>query len=503
MQQQQPFTRTGFIPNWHSISARIDAGDAWYLNEHITAHMCGQRHWLRDYVELIPAVPVAVASDECRLAHGQGNVDVFAYNGVDWNRMYMTNVFHVPCLATNLFSVKQALEKKITLRIDDQLFTFAKDNNVLAIGICQSDGSRKMFMRVQQQTKAASALALASLSIMHRVLLRCWHERFGHADIAYTKYVLRMHGIDYIEETPFQCEACVYGKNQRSTIVSRGEHGRRGQECGEIMHMHMYGPLRGASFDGFNYLMFMQDDYSQYRIVYYLARKADASARIRKFIQTVRKYSGYRVRHLRSDCIDDELIDDDIRQFFQSRQIQYEAVPYSSDHDNRAVVEAARCMMFAKHLDSNFWSEAIRTAVYVLNHIGNSSVPDRTPYELWLNRMPSIDQLRIFGEDVFVPADKPCMWHTKVSACTLVGYAKYEGYRIWNSETRKVDELHDVYFVAHVNNTVPVCDSERQSQCGSMADSSTNELHHKQSVSSTWWKYNKGKRRFPAKLTPT
>lgn len=43
-------------------------------------------------------------------------------------------------------------------------------------------------------------------------------------------------------------------------------------------------------------------------------------------------------------------------------------------------------MLCAKNLPKKLWAEAINTAAYVINRSGKSSVPTKTPYELWFNK---------------------------------------------------------------------------------------------------------------------
>lgn len=67
----------------------------------------------------------------------------------------------------------------------------------------------------------------------------------------------------------------------------------------------------------------------------------------------------------------------------------------------RTIVEAARTILHAAKLDLTFWSEAVNTAVYVLNRSSRSSVSDKTPYELWFNKSPDLNKLHVFGQTVY------------------------------------------------------------------------------------------------------
>ena len=40
--------------------------------------------------------------------------------------------------------------------------------------------------------------------------------------------------------------------------------------------------------------------------------------------------------------------------------------------------------------------EALKTAIYILNRVPSKSV-SKTPYELWIGRVPSLNHLRVWG----------------------------------------------------------------------------------------------------------
>lgn len=57
----------------------------------------------------------------------------------------------------------------------------------------------------------------------------------------------------------------------------------------------------------------------------------------------------------------------------------------------------ARCMMKAKHLQIEFWVEAVSCAIYLSNRSLTRNVRDQTPQEAWRGRNPSVKNLKIFG----------------------------------------------------------------------------------------------------------
>ncbi|UYV63174.1 K02A2.6-like, partial [Cordylochernes scorpioides] len=121
----------------------------------------------------------------------------------------------------------------------------------------------------------------------------------------------------------------------------------------------------------------------------------------------------------------------------------------SAKSENRTLIEAARSMIYAKNISLKLWAEAVNTATYVLNRTGPTQIEGKTPYELWFDKKPAVDHLRIFGTECFVhvPDEKRRKLDTKSEKGILVGYcSNKDGYRIWMLNSNKVVTSRDVIF---------------------------------------------------------
>ena len=89
------------------------------------------------------------------------------------------------------------------------------------------------------------------------------------------------------------------------------------------------------------------------------------------------------------------------------------------------------------------WSEALKTAMYILNRVPSKAVPT-TPFELWTGRKPSLRHLHVWGcpaeARIYNPQEK------KLDSRTISGYfigypEKSKGYRFYcpNHSTRIVE----------------------------------------------------------------
>lgn len=53
--------------------------------------------------------------------------------------------------------------------------------------------------------------------------------------------------------------------------------------------------------------------------------------------------------------------------------------------------------MKSMQVPSRFWAEAISVAVYVLNRSPTKSLQNKTPFEAWHGKKPSVNHLKVFG----------------------------------------------------------------------------------------------------------
>nr|GEX60086.1 zinc finger, CCHC-type [Tanacetum cinerariifolium] len=77
--------------------------------------------------------------------------------------------------------------------------------------------------------------------------------------------------------------------------------------------------------------------------------------------------------------------------------------PYSPQQNgvverrNRTIMSTTRCMMKATSMPQNFWAEAVKHAIYILNNVPTKALEDITPYEAIKQRKSNLGNLRIFG----------------------------------------------------------------------------------------------------------
>ncbi|UYV71898.1 hypothetical protein LAZ67_9000983 [Cordylochernes scorpioides] len=214
------------------------------------------------------------------------------------------------------------------------------------------------------------------------------------------------------------------------------------------------GPMLEVSKGGMRYFVCFKDDFTKYRSVYFLKEKSQVIEKLEQFLLET-KTTGHTVKEILTDG-GKEFVNKETSKITNKYGINHRiTMPYtpqqngSAERENRTLIEAARSMIYAKNMSLKLWAEAVNTATYVLNRTGPTQIEGKTPYELWFDKKPAVDHLRIFGTECFVhvPDEKRRKLDAKSKKGILVGYcSNKDGYRIWMPNSNKVVTSRDVIF---------------------------------------------------------
>ena len=65
-----------------------------------------------------------------------------------------------------------------------------------------------------------------------------------------------------------------------------------------------------------------------------------------------------------------------------------------AERRNRTLVDMVRSMLSNSNLPKFLWTDALKTAVYILNRVPTKAVP-KTPFKLWKNWKPSLRHMHV------------------------------------------------------------------------------------------------------------
>ena len=59
-------------------------------------------------------------------------------------------------------------------------------------------------------------------------------------------------------------------------------------------------------------------------------------------------------------------------------------------------------MIYHANLSKAYWGEAVNIAVHILDRVPTKAVAEKTPYEVFTGKRPSIAYFKVFGCSAFV-----------------------------------------------------------------------------------------------------
>jgi transposase InsO family protein len=149
-----------------------------------------------------------------------------------------------------------------------------------------------------------------------------------------------------------------------------------------------------------------------------------------------------------------EFLNSDLREFFQSERIRDEtSAPYTSQQNgraerfNRSLKEKIRMLLLQAKARQSLWSEALPTAVRLLN-LRAIKGKTTTPYELLFGRKPAVHYLRVFGYLAYIKThDKDLSaFSPRSEAGMFVGYEPASNaYRVLVGDKIKVSKNCEMF----------------------------------------------------------
>ncbi|GJX05297.1 putative ribonuclease H-like domain-containing protein [Tanacetum coccineum] len=273
------------------------------------------------------------------------------------------------------------------------------------------------------------------------------------------KYTIKTGNLDF--ENDQTCVACQKGKQHRASCKSKTDNSINLPLY--LLHMDLFGPTFVKSLIKKMYCLVVTDDYSRLTWVFFLATKDETSGILKSFITGIESLVDHNVKVIRCDngtefknremnqfCEMNSIL----RQFSVARSPQQNGV---TDRRNMTLIEAARTMLADSKLPTTFWAEAVNTACYVQNRVLVVKPHNKTPYELFHDRTPTLSFMRPFGCHVTIlnTIDHLDKFNGKVDEGFFVGYSlNSKVFRVFNSRTRIVEENLHIRFSESIPNVV-------------------------------------------------
>src|SRR3954465_3659428 len=262
-----------------------------------------------------------------------------------------------------------------------------------------------------------------------------WHSRLCHVNFG---LMSRLSSLSLIPTFAIakgsKCHSCVQSKQPRKPHTAAEE---RNLAPLELVHSDLC-EMNGVLTKGEKrYFMTLIDDATRFCYVYLLQTKDEALDYFKIYKAEVENQLERKIKRLRSDR-GGEYFPKIFDEFCQEHGIIHERTPpYSpqsngvAERKNRTLTDLVNSMLATAGLSKAWWGEALLTSCHVLNRVPNKN-KEKTPYEEWVGRKPSLSYLRTWGclAKVNVPIPKKRKLRPKTVDCVFLLYAFYSiGYR--------------------------------------------------------------------------
>jgi hypothetical protein len=140
---------------------------------------------------------------------------------------------------------------------------------------------------------------------------------------------------------------------------------------------------------------------------------------------------------------------------------------------NRTIFERIRCILSHAKLPKSFWSEAMKTAVDLINLSPSFPLECDFSQRVWTGKDVSFEHLRVFGCRAFVHVliGERSKLDSKAKQCIFLGYGHEDfGYKFWDPVTKKI--IRSRYVIFFEDQTIEDIEQTKkpESLCGDRVD---------------------------------
>ncbi|GJX50344.1 putative ribonuclease H-like domain-containing protein [Tanacetum coccineum] len=436
---------------------QMDLQDQGVIDSGCSRHMTGNMSYLTDYEEIDGGYVAFGGNPKGGKITGKGTIKT--------GNLDFENVYFVRELKFNLFSVSQMCDKKNSVLFNDTECIVLSPNFKLI-------DESQVLLRVPRKNNMYS---VDLKNIVPKGGLTClfakatsdesklWHRRLGHLNFKTINKLVKGNLVRGLPSKLFKndetCVACQKGKQHRASCKSKTENSI--SLSLHLLHMDLIGPTFVKSLMKKIYCLVITNDYSRFTWVFFLVTKDETSGILKSFIIGIENLVDHKVKVIRCDNRT-EFKNKEMNQFCKKKGIlrQYSVTRTPQQNEvaesrNRTLIEAARTMLADSKLPTIFWAEAVNTACYVQNRVLVVKPHNKTPYELFHGRTPTLSFMRPFRCPVTI---LNTIYHLgrfngKADEGFFLRYSlNSKAFRVFNSRTRIVEENLHIRFSESTTN---------------------------------------------------
>lgn len=389
--------------------------DTWIKDSGATHHMIPKEEYFSKIDRNTQIQDITMADGTKTSTTGKGTVSaiVNSVNSRSVVNFEARNTLLVPKISYGILSVKQLVENNKKVLFNEKgCFIYDTDGNLLI----EAKEKDRLFTINTEPAKREKSILNSVNRKEKSESLDLWHRRMMHVNkhqILQMKNMESVIGLNCEESSPTQCDSCLLGKSTRQPFPKRPiENTERRTTILELVHSDLMGPVDIPSWGNKKYMLSIIDDASRYVFVRFLKKKSDALSEFKKWKIEVEKQTEKNLKRIRTDN-GLEFCSKNWTEFCESSGIRHETtMTYTPQQNgiaercNRTLLDLVRSQLQESDLPKSAWAELIYTAAYIRNRVTNSHNKEKTPYEIWTGRKPSVRHLRAIGCEVFVHIPK-------------------------------------------------------------------------------------------------
>ena len=339
-------------------------------------HVVGDASILHDVKKIAPLSVITVAGEVS--VDTMGTVKgTIASSG---KHIILQQVLLVPD-SPNLLSVQRLTANGFKVLFDSQICRINKEDETLL-----QTTTGRVKIQVHQPSQATA------LSVSENVL---WHFRCNHISPSRLKHLNKDQSKSKF--TNSQCKGCCQGKMQRARIQSK----KKQYQCFNKLVGDAMGPFE-KSVDNKKGIFLLTDVGSNFIWGHCYKSRTEIAPFIKHIVSHLERFQPGKLQYVKTDNAL-EFKSKDIQQYFRDKGIvqQYSSAYLHEENGraestNKQILFAARALLQSASMSSNYWSYAMKCAIFQQNcipKVGN----EHSPYYLLYNQEPPINRLKVFG----------------------------------------------------------------------------------------------------------
>ncbi|CAM8920561.1 unnamed protein product [Rhodiola kirilowii] len=437
------YSNIDYVSNFSEIFAMQDDEISCWVDSGATAHVCRDKEMFKSFANTSEGRVLHMRDESTAPILGIGQVEIEFSSE---KNIVLVNVLYVSNIRKNIVS-GTVLNKQGYRQV------YEADNYVLSKGgVFVGKGYRCNGMFKLSINKVICSVYMncehditIKTTNLNEDVSTLWHARLGHV------HYKRLHEMSKHELIPSfdvninKCRTCMLTKITRQPFHKI----ERESNLLDLIHRDLCDFHASPSLGNKKYVVTYIDDCSRFCYVYLLNSKDEALDKFKIYKSEVELQKGTSIKKLRTDRGGEYFNPS----YFQSVGIIHETTaPYTpqqngvSERKNRALKQMVNAMLSYSGLNDGFWGEAMLTACYLLNRVPNKR-GRVTPYEIWYNKKPKLNHIRVWGcrAVVRLPIPKHKTLGEKGVECIFIGYAHHSmAYMFYVIEPNKHVSIHTI-----------------------------------------------------------